>query len=426
MNSWWNSLYVRLVLALLVAMGASFGTMYALFQSHMEVSGESNAARIISAQIRMVEALLQTRSSDKLPVLGGLRVAASPSGTAPTNHRQLDRAMRIRGDLSEELGRPVAVEPVVRPAPGLWVDLRPMGKPKQWLFLPAPKAHRYREDSLALSMIVGFLVFFVGGVVLLWQIQRPLKRLSHALESVGHNPSFAKLPVGGGGITRILSLRYNEMVDRLKQLESDRSVMLAGIAHDLRTPIARMRLITELAQTDRRAELTHNLNNVERIVEQFLTYARGSEGEQSEVCEMGSFIEEVASPYAAQGVATQRSGEECPVMIRPNALRRALINLIENAVEYGRPPITVELLQEDHEISIRIRDRGDGIPEADLASAIRPFSRLDPSRGGQGHCGLGLVIAKRIVDEHSGTLSLSNHADGGLQAEIRLPLGRLG
>jgi two-component system, OmpR family, osmolarity sensor histidine kinase EnvZ len=422
-NSWGHSLYGRLVLALLIALGASFGTMYVLFQSHMEVSGESNAARIISVQIRMVEALLQTRSTAELPALGGLRVAASPSGAAPSSPRQLERAMRIRRDLSEELGRPVAVEAVARPIPGLWVDLRPRGKPMQWLYLPSPKVHRYREDSLAFSMVVGFLVFFVGGVLLLWQIQRPLKRLSHALESVGHNPSFEKLPVGGGGITRILSLRYNEMVDRLNQLESDRSVMLAGIAHDLRTPIARMRLITELAQTDRRAEFTHNLDNIERIVDQFLTYARGSEGEKSEVCDLGSFVEEVASIYAGRGVDTRHSGEECPATIRPNALRRALINLIENAIEYARPPITVECSQKDGETAIYIRDSGDGIPEADLASAIRPFSRLDPSRGGQGHCGLGLVIAKKIIDEHSGVLSLSNLDGGGLQAQIRLPSG---
>jgi len=427
-SAWRDSLYLRLVLVLLISLGASFGTMYLLFQYHLERAGSDNFARIISAQIRLAEEVLESRGLSGLQQLGDYRVAARPTVVMPDSHADHTPPgflERLRHDLSLDLRRPVAVQATVRPMRGLWVNLHPAHKPVAWLFLPAPKPHPPPENSLSLSMLVGFVVFFAGGMLLLWTLQRPLKKLSKALQTVGNHEgrqSFSKLPVGGGGIVTTLSQRYNEMVERLDQHDRERSVMLAGIAHDLRTPITRLRLLTELANIDRRNEFTRNLDTVEGIVNQFLAFARGSEGEQSEVRDLATFVEEVAAPYLDRGLVVEADFPPRSVTIRPHALHRALVNLIENAFEYAGAPVTLHVGIGSAGVRLAVIDGGSGIREDELDAAMRPFARLEKARGGQGHSGLGLVIAQKISEEHGGRLTLANRAEGGLVAEILLSL----
>jgi len=259
-------------------------------------------------------------------------------------------------------------------------------------------------------------------MALLWHIQRPLKQLGRALEQVGQSRQLTALPVSGAGEIRILTERYNEMVERLQSYEKERATMLAGVAHDLRTPITRLRLLLELMQNPRSREILHNLNDIEHITEQFLDYARGRNDEPVTETDLAVFVEEIALPYAEQGVSCQNMQDSIVTSVRGNSLRRALINLIENAITYGRPPITVRSYRTNQQITLAVEDSGDGIDNNQIERALHPFSRLDPSRGGKGHCGLGLVIAAKIAEEHHGSLELSNRESGGLTAAIRLPL----
>lgn len=418
-----QSLYARLALVLLLALGASYATMYFVFVSQMEDARATNFARSIATQVRLVEELLQARPGSEFPALKGLRLAPEPPSTAEaasaTNARQMSL---LKQRLAEDLGRPIAIEASSGPEDGLWIDLQGTGDENRWMFVAGRKPRSHRGDPLLFSLLAGFGVFFAGGMVLLWQIQGPLKRLGLALEGVGQLPVPTKLPVEGAGEARVLSERYNDMVERLQQFEEDRATMLAGVAHDLRSPITRMRLHVELEQGSRREAMMQNLEDIARITEQFLVYARGSGVEPVEHRDVGLFAEEVAAGYADRGVSVACECNAVRGAVRANSLRRALINLIENAIEYGSSPVIVRTSGSAQCVTIGVEDAGPGIEPSQITQALRPFTRLDNSRGGTGHCGLGLVIASKIAQEHRGALHLRNREGGGFVAEIRLPL----
>jgi two-component system osmolarity sensor histidine kinase EnvZ len=388
----------------------------------MEEARTASLARSIATQVRLVEEILQAHSPADAPALKGLRLAPEPPSAEAAGGTSTRQILLLKQRLAEELGRPVVVVASSTPEDGVWIGLQGTGDSQRWMSFGGRKARTHRADPLLLSLLVGFAVFFAGGMLLLWQIQRPLKRLGLALESVGQQSRLAKLPVEGAGETRVLSERYNDMVERLQQFEEDRATMLAGVAHDLRTPITRMRLLVELEQGSRRQSMLQNLDDIARITEQFLIYARGSADEPVEQRDLGLFAGEIAASYADRGVSAVCESNDVRSPVRVNSLRRALINLIENAIEYGATPVVVRTSCGSQSASIGVEDAGPGIEPSQIARALRPFTRLDNSRGGKGHCGLGLLIASKIVQEHRGALALRNREGGGFVAEIRLPV----
>lgn len=417
-----DSLYARLALVLLVALGASYATMYFLFLSNLEDTRNASIARSVASKIQLIEELLHSRPAGEIPALKELSLSDKPQAAqdeVPAETRRF--AANLREHLVEELGRDVRLVPVVKPHAGLWINLHSPEASGEWLLIPMPRPYSNRRVSLLTALVVGFAAFFAGGMILLWQIQRPLKRLGKALETVGQSSRVDKLPLAGAGEIRILGERYNGMVERLHRYEEDRAIMLAGVAHDLRTPITRLRLLMELGEGSRNGEMLQNIADIERITEQFLVYARGCDNEPIEERDAALFVEEVIAPYADQGVAVVCDQDGMLVAIRANSLRRALINLVENAIEYGRPPVAVRVSQSMGMVAIAVEDAGAGIDPRQMAQALRPFSRLDSSRSGKGHCGLGLVIAAKIAEEHRGELKLRTLDGGGFVAEICLP-----
>lgn len=416
-----DSLYLRLALVLLVALAVSYGTMYALFLSHLDETRLNSISRTVAVQVRLLEEFLETRPAERLPPLKGLQVVASLPELKPDDAERRQRAALIKTRLDAELGRAVEVIAAPAPEPGLWVDLKPNGQTRQWLFLPTPPLVYHRSNSLVVALIVGFLVVFVGGMLLLWQVQRPLERLAKAFESIGPAAPPKDLGVSGLGISRLLIERYNEMAGRLRRHEEDRAIMLAGVAHDLRSPITRLRLLLELEHGERRTEFNQNLGEIERITEQFLAFARGYDDEAPSPHDLRPFAQEVAAPFRSRGVSVNREAADAIVAIRPNALRRALINLIENALDYGAAPVVVDVRRDGDEIVLAVEDRGPGIADGEIARALRPFTRLDGARGGKGHCGLGLAVVAQIAESHEGRLVLRRKEPAGFAAEIRLP-----
>lgn len=417
-----DSLYARLALVLLVALGASYATMYFLFLSNLEDTRNASIARSVASKIQLLEELLHSRPAGELPPLKGLSLSGKPQADQAEVPAEIRRfAANLREHLVEELGRDVRLVPVIKPHPGLWINLHSPEASGEWLLIAMPRPHSSRSVSLIAALLVAFAAFFAGAMILLWQIQRPLKRLGKALETVGQSPRVDRLPLAGAGEIRVLGERYNEMVERLHRYEEDRATMLAGVAHDLRTPITRLRLLMELEGGSRNGEMLQNIDDIERITEQFLVYARGSDHEPIEERDAALFVEEVIAPYADQGVTMACDHDGIVVAVRANSLRRALVNLVENALEYGRPPVVVRVSLAMGTLAIAVEDAGTGIDPGQMAQALRPFSRLDSARSGKGHCGLGLVIAAKIAEEHRGVLKLKNLEGGGFVVEICLP-----
>ncbi len=417
MRRFLDSLYGRLVLVLLVALGASYATMYFLFLAHIDETRASNLARTT----RLVELNLQTLTASELPSLKGMRLASSPPADALPVAQSTRAGSLLHERLSEELGREVSILSSGGGEPGLWINLRTPGQGPLWMFVATRKPFLQRNDFILEALLAGFAVFLAGGMVLMWQVQRPIKAVGRALAAVGENWYMAPVPVSGAGEARELSRRFNETVERLRRYEEDRVTMLAGVAHDLRTPITRLRLLMELEEGSRNAQIAANLSDIERITEQFLVYARGIGDEPTEERTLDLFVEEVTAGYESQGVALRCELKGTRAAIRPNSLRRALINLIENALVHGAAPVLVRVSAHADGACIAVEDNGGGIAPGQMELALRPFSRLNPSRGGTGHCGLGLVIASRVAEGHRGTLHLLNRAPRGLVVEIRLP-----
>ena len=438
-----NSLYLRLVLVLATALVAGFVTMGFLFHRHIEQDRARGVRHGMAGQIRLIENLLTQYPQASIPDDMGLLIyrGDTPRGTeVDTSFFSSDIARRI----SEDLGHPVEMRHSKQPDGGLWIRLA-VPDPT-WLRIPLPgRPGGPGPDApggpggppgppgpggpggpglepWTWGLLVSFFIVFVGGMALLWRVQVPLRKLEQALDATRPTMAPHPLELKGPGEVQRLAERFNRMTARLYQYEQDREVMLAGVAHDLRAPVTRLRLQLELENSTRRNAMLCNLDSIEAIVDQFLLYARGGESEAATEWDMNAFLAEVTAPYEEQGVNySLQEDRDIIAPIQPSSLRRALCNLIENSLEYGSKPVEVSLQQQDHEIVFTIRDHGPGIAEKDWARALRPFTRLDDARARQGHCGLGLAIACRIAESHGGTLTLENAPDGGLLARLSLP-----
>lgn len=419
-----DTLYLRLALVLGTALIAGFGTMAWVFHMHDNDARGPGGQRGLSSEIRLVERLLALQPDADLSGFNDFKISADVPPTADYALR-LPRGLQQR--LQTELGHPLDLRPAQSDSddgpPGVWLRLNT--QPVRWLLIQPPR-HPPGPAPWTWGMLVSFAIVLVGGMALLWRVQVPMRRLEKALRLIGPEGTPPVLEVRGPREVASLAEQFNLMIARLRRHEEDREEMLAGVAHDLRAPLTRLRLLLELEPVLRQQDILRNVDSVEAIVDQFLLFARGASGEPATDCDLAAFLAEVVSPYESRNVscvvtAQQARYGDAIQPIRPSSLRRAVCNLIENALEYGAAPVTVALDSEGQDYVIVVGDAGPGIPEAQRAQALRPFTRLDASRLSQGHCGLGLAIAARIAEVHGGRLILGQSPAGGLAAAIHLP-----
>ncbi|WP_420013304.1 ATP-binding protein [Tateyamaria sp.] len=250
---------------------------------------------------------------------------------------------------------------------------------------------------------------------------RPIKRLARAAEAFGRGRHMAYTP-GGATEVRAAGTAFVDMRNRIERQIETRTLMLSGVSHDLRTPLTRMRLALSMLEDDDRVPLEQDVTEMQRMIDAFLSFAAGdteSEPESVDPVEMAKSIVEDAQ-RAGQAVTIHSIEGSGMAMLRPVAMRRALDNLVSNAVRYGaRAEVSVAIT--DKSLRLRVEDDGPGIPEDQRADAQRPFVRLDPARNqdkGSG-VGLGLAIATDIARAHGGVLRLGRSDRlGGLRADI--------
>lgn len=256
---------------------------------------------------------------------------------------------------------------------------------------------------------------------LLTRLTGPLNTLADASERLGRGASEGPLPIVGPKEVQDLTRAFNTMQDRLTRFVSDRTQMLAALAHDLRSPLTALRVRAEMVDDDEtRASLVASGEEMQQMVDATLDFAKGV-GQHEEVCPTD--ILELLSGLQTDGLSLL-SGQPLIVPAKPSTMRRALRNLIENAIRYGKQA-QVSWQAIDGHAEIHIDDQGPGIPERDLEAVFGPYVRLETSRSRDtgGH-GLGLSIARSIILEHGGVVRLSNLPEGGLRATVRLPFER--
>ena len=217
---------------------------------------------------------------------------------------------------------------------------------------------------------------------------------------------------------------FNRMQARIDRLIADRTQALAAVSHDLRTPIARLRLRAGFIEdTEAQRQIDADLDEMEAMITATLAYLRGdAEQEQLRVTDLAAILETLCDDATDAGRLVSYDGpSQARLACRPIAIKRALANLIDNAVKYGGAA-RVTLRDRGTLVEVAVEDGGPGIPEAEIEAAFEPFRRLDPSRNPEsGGSGLGLTIARQVAERHGGTVSLRNRAGGGLVATLTLP-----
>lgn len=314
----------------------------------------------------------------------------------------------MRGELSAiEMNLSISI------AGGQWLNVstRFERPPIQW-----PLYSMLTFGLTAMALLVAVSWFVMTGLL------GPLRRLARASERLGRGEDIDALPERGPQEVRELTAGFNRMQDRLTRFVADRTRVLAALGHDLRSPLTAMRVHSEMVEEDEtRESLVATVEEMQSMVEATLTFAKGLSGnEPMRDVDLQSFLEALRGDMVVPFVLSD--GPEITVRLRPNAIRRALRNVIENAVRYGGSA-TLGWISADGEIEISVTDRGPGIPTAELERVFDPFFRLEESRSLEtgGH-GLGLSIARSILRAQGGEISLANHPDGGLIATIRLPV----
>ena len=310
---------------------------------------------------------------------------------------------------------------------GFWVSFRIEDEDEYWVMLPPERI----ESALPLEWIgwgaAAMSLALLGAWVTVRRIARPLNALANAARTVGQGEIPPRLDETGPVELATVAHAFNQMSLDLAQLENDRALILAGISHDLRTPLARLRLGIEFSGADEatRGGMEQDIEDMDRIIAQFLDYGRevAPEGGR-ESCDVSAQVEDIAAALRRRGSAVQDSTSG-PLQVegRPGALRRAITNLVENALRYAgdAAPVEVSTRQEDGRAIIEVADRGPGIPPDQVARLKRPFTRLEGARSNAKGSGLGLAIVNRIAQSHGGSFDLLARPGGGLLARISLP-----
>lgn len=334
--------------------------------------------------------------------------------------------------LRYELGADTEVRVRTQPVPALWVRAPSFGQ--SWIEVSLyPFPLRGQRIWSVLSWFLGIgLLSTAAAWIFVAQLNQPLRHLVAAARQIGQGRSI-RLPVSDtpSEMTELYRA-FNQMAENVEQAGRERELMLAGVSHDLRTPLTRLRLSLELMSSD--AELTEDMirdvEDMNAILDQFLAFVRDGRDEPVEAMDLNDLVREVVTPYNQHNAHIRLALTPTPPMLlRRVSIKRLLVNLIENALRYGggtdvEVAVMIRADKGSPYVVLSVFDKGNGIDPEEIHAIFNPFIRGDRARGGQG-TGLGLAIVKRIAAQHGGSIELRNRLEGGLEARVCLPLGLL-
>lgn len=331
-------------------------------------------------------------------------------------------AVILKRSLNETLSYPYVLDMTYAPET---IGIR-VGVPEGVYTILSPERRVYTPTTQV------FILWMTGSSVLLTFIAllfmrnqiRPVRRLAAAAEEIGKGREVPWFKVEGSAEVRQAGAALMVMRDRLKRQIAQRTAMLAGVSHDLRTPLTRMRLQVELmGATPETDELLSDIAEMEDMLNAYLAFARGEEIEATVPVDIGNLLEEIVTAARRQNPNVElRAPEGIRIAMRRNAMKRCLTNLVGNALRYGSRAV-VSAESGDQTVAIIIDDDGPGIPEAGREEMFRPFTRAEDSRNqATGGIGLGLTIARDIARSHGGDVALEDSPLGGLRARVWMPI----
>jgi len=303
---------------------------------------------------------------------------------------------------------------------GFWVSFF-IDTDEFWAMLPRERLEpEFGATYIGWAALV-IAMALVGAWLVASGISRSLDALTLAARRVGRGETPARLPEKGPAELRTVARAFNRMAGDLAALERERATVLAGISHDLRTPLARLRLGLEMLEGDAavREGIATDVDEIDSVIGQFLDYARGADEARAET-DVDAMLEELVEGYRKRGLDVAVRTTAGRRALAPTALRRAVTNLVNNALRHGGAPVEVRAAREGNALVIEVLDRGPGIPPSQIERLKQPFTRLNEARGAEGGAGLGLAIVDRIARAHGGALDFAPREGGGLVARLEL------
>ena len=435
MTLWPRSLFGRLTLLLIAVVAIAMVATIAFFGQDRAALLERQFGETKIVQLQALRAALSAADTparrDTLRVMGrqyGVRIV--PEAERPlVGGPALGPAMI---ELQERLRASLGAGTELRVAPRLQllfvrVDAGGTG---YWIGFPLPP--RPVTDDVPTRALVwsGALAISLSIAAFLFTryLARPLRELNAAVERVGRGETPSPLPETGPSELVALNRGFNRMIANLRQLEQDRAVLLAGVSHDLRTPLARLRLGLEMGTQDARLKegMTDDIAEMDRVIGQFLDFARGDEAVALERADPNAIVAASVERHARAGRDVRFAPGVVPaVPLRPTAFARLVNNLVDNALAYGAPPVEVTTAAAGGGFVLDVADRGPGIPPAEVARLKQPFTRASAARTsgpGVAGAGLGLAIVDRVARLHGGSFDMLPRDGGGTVARVTLPL----
>jgi len=336
----------------------------------------------------------------------------------------------LETSVKARLGNDTQFAGKVNDVAGFWVSFK-IDEDKYWLRLDRERIERVSNIQWLGWGTVTLLLSLIGAVFISRLINQPLASLTQATRAMAKGQQPKPLPEKGPTEIREANRSFNQMVADLNRIESDRAIILAGISHDLRTPLARMQLELEMAglKDEAREGMQSDLTQMDAIIGQFLEYAKPANSAQLASLDFSALLADCAREAGRISDVSVTTDIDKDIGVQGSAvdLKRVIGNLVENARRYGKTDntgiahISIGCHVENNQAVLVIADRGLGIPESEIQQLLRPFTRLDSARGQANGAGLGLAIVERTIKRHHGKLRLYNRKEGGLAIEIALP-----
>ncbi len=340
--------------------------------------------------------------------------------TPPANPGRLERVLRHA--LRNRVGRPIFIDADSHDR-NVFIDIQLSNGVLHFI---APRKRLFTSTTyLFVGLMAGSsLILFAVAMMFMRNQIRPIRRLAAAADELGKGRDVEMFRLQGATEVRQAANAFNRMRERLQRQVGQRTEMLAGVSHDLRTPLTRMKLQLAMLEGEQGTEeLKADVAEMERMVEGYLAFARGEGTEPVHPTNLRDLIEDVvAAARRAGGIVDFTAEGVLTLSVRKEGLRRCIANLISNATQYGSRAAISAVRKPDF-IVLTVDDDGPGIPEQHREDVFRPFNRLEQSRNVEtGGVGLGLTIARDVVHGHGGDITLNTSPMGGLRAQIRLPV----
>ncbi|EON10701.1 MULTISPECIES: ATP-binding protein [Pandoraea] len=435
-----GGLFWRTFFLIALLIGVSLAAWY---QSFRVIEREPRAQRVAQQLVSIVKltrtALLYSEPDLRRALLQDLEsnegIRVYPREPADKVEKQPGGVVQdlIVRDVQRRLGTDTIIAASVNEIPAMWISFK-IDEDDYWVAIEQDRIDTATGLQLFSWGTFALALSLIGAAFITAIVNRPFARLAHAARAIGEGQRPDPLPERGMGEAAEANRSFNQMVDELERLEADRALMLAGISHDLRTPLARLRLETEMSPSDEnvKRDMISDIEQMDEIIGRFLDYARPA-SRTMQALDLSDIVRETATSFDGREDlnVTIELAEATAVLAERTDLKRLLTNLLENARKYGRDAetdianvhITTRVLGE--RVEMRVRDTGPGIPEEQLALVFRPFYRVDTARTKADGTGLGMAIVQRIATRYKGIASLRNVRPGtGLEIIVSFPLAK--